>query len=96
MPPLPQSSRLKFRRADADRWAQVNPILGEGEPGFEKNTNMLKIGDGVTAWNDLPYYIPHDPSGQVASLAEHISSPNPHPVYDDGPSFALIYQNAKV
>lgn len=30
------------------------------------------------------------------AMAEHVSSPEPHPVYDDGPSFDLIYQNAKV
>ena len=26
-----------------------------GEPGFEKDTNRLKIGDGTNAWNDLAY-----------------------------------------
>ena len=26
-----------------------------GEPGFEVDTYRLKIGDGKTAWNDLPY-----------------------------------------
>lgn len=31
-----------------------------------------------------------------AALQAHISSPNPHPIYDDGPSLALLYQNAKV
>lgn len=29
-------------------------------------------------------------------LDNHINSPLPHPVYDDGPSFFLLYQNAKV
>lgn len=31
-----------------------------------------------------------------ADLAAHISDPTPHSVYDDGPSLALKYQNAKV
>jgi hypothetical protein len=26
-----------------------------GEPGFEKDTQKLKIGDGETAWRNLPY-----------------------------------------
>jgi len=44
-----------IRRGTSDAWHTVNPILSYGEPGFEKDTNKLKIGDGVTAWNDLSY-----------------------------------------
>ena len=32
-----------------------NPILLAGELGFEVDTNRFKIGNGVTAWNDLFY-----------------------------------------
>lgn len=44
-----------LKRGTAARWAEVNPILEQGEPGFVYDQNKLKIGDGVTAWNDLPY-----------------------------------------
>lgn len=33
-----------------------NPTLGEGLYGFESDTGHYKLGDGVTAWNDLSYY----------------------------------------
>ena len=46
---------LQFRRGLAATWAKNNPILTYGEPGFEKDTYRLKIGDGVTPWNDLAY-----------------------------------------
>lgn len=36
-------------------WGTENPVLLEREPGIETNTRRWKIGDGVTAWNDLPY-----------------------------------------
>ena len=37
------------------------------------------------------------PPGDISGdLAEHVDSPLPHPVYDDGPSLELLYQNAKV
>ena len=36
-------------------WAQVNPKLAAGEPGYELDTHRLKIGDGEKAWNELPY-----------------------------------------
>jgi hypothetical protein len=39
----------------AGSWNAVNPILGDGEFGFEKDTRKVKVGDGVTAWNSLPY-----------------------------------------
>lgn len=39
----------------AVRWAAVNPILQLGEIGYETDTNKLKVGDGVTEWNDLGY-----------------------------------------
>jgi hypothetical protein len=42
------------RRGSAAEWAASNPILGDGELGLEKDTHIVKLGDGVTAWNDLP------------------------------------------
>ena len=36
------------------------------------------------------------PPGPVSGVAAHIESETPHPVYDDGPSLLLLYQNAKV
>ena len=31
-----------------------------------------------------------------SELIAHVNDPTPHPAYDDGPSFLLLYQNAKV
>lgn len=46
---------FKLKRGTAARWAEVNPILDQGEPGFVYDSNALKIGDGKTPWNELPY-----------------------------------------
>lgn len=46
---------IQFKRADAARWEEVNPVLAEGQPGWVMDENRLKIGDGVTPWIDLPY-----------------------------------------
>ena len=46
---------FQFRRGNAEVWNRNNPVLGRGEPGFEIDTFRLKIGDGSTLWNDLPY-----------------------------------------
>ena len=45
----------QFKRGTAQRWIEVNPILRQGEPGFEYDTGKLKIGDGFTPWNNLKY-----------------------------------------
>lgn len=49
------SAILQLKRGTAARWVELNPILAAGEPGFEYDTKKLKIGDGNTVWNDLPY-----------------------------------------
>lgn len=45
---------FKLRRGYAAKWAEVNPVLAEGEPGWALDTRVLKIGDGITPWNALP------------------------------------------
>jgi hypothetical protein len=32
-----------------------NPVLADRQMGWETDTRRVKLGDGVTAWNDLPY-----------------------------------------
>lgn len=46
---------FQLRRGLKETWERNNPVLAYGEPGFEKDTNKLKIGDGERAWLDLPY-----------------------------------------
>ena len=49
------TTRIKLRRDTADNWDTINPVLALGEPGYDTTNNKLKIGDGVTAWQDLSY-----------------------------------------
>lgn len=46
--------RIQIRRGTAAEWTASDPILAEGEPGFETDTNTFKIGDGTTHWSALP------------------------------------------
>jgi hypothetical protein len=48
-------AKIKFRRDTAAAWIDANPILAQGEPGFEHDTGLFKIGDGETAWTSLAY-----------------------------------------
>lgn len=49
------SVKIQFRRDTAANWTSANPVLSEGEFGYETNTKKYKIGDGTTAWNSLAY-----------------------------------------
>lgn len=49
-----------LRRSRAEVWEDHNPILLDREPGVEIDFGNLKIGDGKTAWNDLPYATPDE------------------------------------
>lgn len=45
-----------LRRGTGLDWQVKNPLLHEGEMGYELGTWRYKIGDGVRKWNDLPYF----------------------------------------
>jgi len=47
--------RFAMRRRTAADWVSLNEVLIQSEWGHESDTNRLKIGDGVTPWNGLPY-----------------------------------------
>lgn len=49
------NGQIQFRRDTAHNWAVANPVLLAGELGFETDTRKGKVGDGATAWNNLPY-----------------------------------------
>lgn len=49
------SDRFACRRRTAASWTSLNEVLYKGEIGVETDTGRIKIGDGVSAWNDLLY-----------------------------------------
>ena len=63
---MPVDTKIQIRRGYSDafngsipagqsKWSGVNPVLAQGEMGYEIDTNRVKIGDGLTAWNSLSY-----------------------------------------
>lgn len=56
-----------LRSGAAALWASANPVLLAGEPGFETDTKKLRIGDGVTAFNALPFITLNTTGWQAAS-----------------------------
>lgn len=61
---------IQFKRKPSATWTSSNPILARGEPGFELDTFKMKIGDGTTAWNSLPYQNGLGVSGNLQNLTD--------------------------
>ncbi len=47
---------IQIRRDTAANWSSANPVLAQGEFGWEIDTNVLKLGDGTTVYNSLPEF----------------------------------------
>src|SRR5688500_19368717 len=67
------------RRGTASAWSTANPILGTGELGVTTDTKIIKIGDGVNAWNDLDVafdgrYLPLAGTAANSNLLQGISA----------------------
>lgn len=51
------ATRMQQRRGSASQWTSANPILAAGEIGIETDTQKFKIGNGITNWSSLGYFV---------------------------------------
>jgi hypothetical protein len=55
-----------LRRGSAIEWL-ADPVLKQGEPGFDVTTGVLKLGDGISPWSVLRSHTPAlKPNGAIA------------------------------
>lgn len=82
--------KIQFRRDTATAWTTTNPILSQGEAGYEYDTGRFKVGNGLSAWNSLPYSSgvtgPTGPTGPTGA-ASNVTGPtgNTGPTGPTGP-----------
>lgn len=48
---------IRHRRGTAAQWSASSRKLAEGEIGYETDTNKFKMGDGVSTWGELEYFV---------------------------------------
>lgn len=73
-------SHMQQRIDTAENWVSGNPVLYEGEIGYESQSETAgklqppkaKVGDGKTSWNELPYQ-DEDESGFRAYLTSTVT-----------------------
>lgn len=88
---------IQLKRGSSLAWKRLNPTLAVGEPGFEKDTGRLKIGDGFTPWNKLLY---QDENGQQAvysvdDIAQFPKEGNANVIYKSSNTASLYQWNPK-
>jgi len=49
------ATKIQLRRDTSANWTSVNPVLSQGEPGYETDTGKIKYGDGSSHWSALSY-----------------------------------------
>jgi hypothetical protein len=47
------ATRMQQRRGTSAQWLSANPILADGEFGCEKDTGVVKVGNGSSTWSQL-------------------------------------------
>lgn len=60
---LQTTQRLQWRSDVSPEWYRIDPVLAEGEPGYELDTGYWKVGDGVLSYSQLPYMNDRGPEG---------------------------------
>lgn len=55
VPQKPKKQPLQFKRGTSLALKRANILLLSGQPAVETDTHRLKIGDGRTRYNSLPY-----------------------------------------
>lgn len=64
------ATQIKLRRDTSANWASSNPILAQGEPGYDITSKRLKIGDGSTSWNSLAWF--DDQITDLSAVAQNV------------------------
>jgi hypothetical protein len=75
------NAKILIRRDTASNWTNKNPVLLDGEQGYEKDTGKMKIGDGVKTWRQLTYF------SDIPTVL--FDGGNPTTTYINGPAFDL-------
>ena len=63
--PTQRSLRYRFASYPADVWQAKNPLLQMGEIGIEIDTFRVKVGNGVTLWDNLEYAVKPSKWGEL-------------------------------
>jgi hypothetical protein len=104
------ATKIQVRRDSSADWTTINPVLSEGEIGFETNTGKFKIGNGSSAWSALDYFQANiDLSGyltissasttyltQASASTTYLAQSSASTTYLTQASASITYQNKNI
>lgn len=94
-------SIIKPRGDIKSNWESVNPVLRLREWGVEWETSIgigevkVKIGDGITHWNDLDYSVTNDVTKKIVKTFATIPENQDNPSIEPGASLETLFGQVK-
>ena len=70
-------STIKHRRGTTAQWESRNPILKDAEFGVDLDTGKFKVGNGVSRWLDLPYFVNEEDLEELEGIPGPQGAPGP-------------------
>lgn len=66
------TTTIKFqaRKGTLADWTSYNPVLAPGEPAYETDTGIVRFGDGVSNYLDLPRFADFDDIAAAVAAVE--------------------------
>lgn len=64
------ASKIQLRRDTTANWESADPVLSEGEIGWDTTLKQGKVGDGVSLWSELEYTVATPGGGDVVVVSE--------------------------
>lgn len=62
---------IKLRRGTTAQWTAADPVLNQGEAGYDLDAKRLRVGDGVNRWSLLESFVPES---VVQAIAQSYTS----------------------
>ena len=86
--------KIVIRNDTEANWTSANPVLLEGEVGITMDTNpkKFKIGNGTSAWSELPYHNPSVTISDIQGLQEILNNKLTVPTQAEWDNFRLTLQ----
>lgn len=77
---------MEIIRNIANDWIMLDPILAAGQAGVERDTGRVKIGDGVSYWNELEYtpFVAYTFENNTSNSSASVPTPEDFGAVGDG------------
>ena len=86
--------KIVIRNDIEANWVSANPVLLEGEVGITMDTTpkKFKVGNGTSAWSELPYHNPGVTISNIQGLQEILDNKVTVPTQAEWDNFRLTLQ----